>query len=43
VLGVYTYRQQPAALAALAAIGAASFVAEWAYRRWTGRTIRPPS
>jgi amino acid transporter len=43
VLGVYTYRQQPAALAALAGIGAASFVAEWAYRRWTGRTIRPPS
>jgi hypothetical protein len=43
VLGVDTYRQQPAALAALAGIGAASFVAEWAYRRWTGRTIRPPS
>jgi amino acid transporter len=43
VLGIYTYRQQPTALAALAGIGAASFVAEWAYRRWTGRTIRPPS
>jgi amino acid transporter len=43
VLGVYTYQHQPAAVAALAGIAAASFVAEWAYRRWTGRTIRPPN
>jgi amino acid transporter len=43
VLGVYTYRQQPAAIAALGGIAAASFVAEWAYRRWTGRTIQPPN
>ena len=42
VLAVYTYRQQPAAIAALAAIAAASFAAEWGYRRWTGRTIKPP-
>jgi amino acid transporter len=39
VLGVYTYQQQPAALAALVVIAAASFVGEWAYRRWTGRKI----
>ena len=39
ILGVYTYQQQPAALAALVVIAAASFVAEWAYRRWTGRRI----
>src|SRR5262245_58087758 len=43
VLGVYTFQHQPAAIAALAVIAAASFVAEWAYRRWTGRTIRPPT
>jgi amino acid transporter len=40
VLATYTYRQQPAAIAALAAIAAASFAAEWAYRKWTGRTIK---
>ncbi|MGH6768184.1 MAG: APC family permease [Xanthobacteraceae bacterium] len=40
VLGVYTWRQQPMAIAALIAIAAASFTAEWAYRRWTGRTIK---
>jgi amino acid transporter len=42
VLAVYTWRQQPAALVALVAIAAASFIAEWAYRRLTGRTIRRP-
>ena len=40
ILGVYTYQQQPAAIAALVIIAAASFAAEWAYRRWTGRTIK---
>ncbi len=40
ILGVYTYQQQPAALVALVLIAAASFAAEWAYRRWTGRTIK---
>jgi amino acid transporter len=40
VLGIYTYQQQPAAIVALVAIAAASFVAEWAYRRWTGREIK---
>ncbi len=40
ILGVYTWQQQPAAIAALVIIAAASFAAEWAYRRWTGRTIR---
>lgn len=40
VLGVYTYEQQPAALVALVAIAAASFVGEAAYRALTGRTIR---
>ena len=40
ILGVYTYQQQPAAIVALVVIAAASFVAEWAYRRWTGRTIK---
>jgi amino acid transporter len=39
VLGVYTFQQQPAAIAALVLIGAASFAAEWLYRRWTGRKI----
>jgi amino acid transporter len=43
VLAIYTYRQQPAALAALAVIAVASFAAEWGYRRWTGRTIKPPA
>jgi amino acid transporter len=40
VLGTYTYRQQPAAIAVLVGIAAASFAAEWAYRRWTGRKIK---
>ncbi len=40
VLCVYTYQQQPAALAALVIIAAASFAAEWLYRRWTGRTLK---
>jgi amino acid transporter len=39
VLAVYTYEQQPAAIAALVGIAAASFAAEWGYRRWTGRTL----
>ena len=43
VLGVYTWQQQPRAIAALVIIAAASFAAEWAYRRWTGRTIKPPA
>ena len=42
MLSIYTWRQQPAAIGALVAIAAVSFVAEWAYRRWTGRTIKPP-
>jgi hypothetical protein len=40
VLCVYTYREQPAAIAALVLIAAASFAAEWIYRRWTGRTLK---
>jgi amino acid transporter len=40
ILSVYTYRQQPAAIAALVIIAAAAFAAEWTYRRWTGRTIK---
>ena len=40
VLCVYTYQQQPPAIAALVIIAVASFAAEWAYRRWTGRTIK---
>jgi amino acid transporter len=39
ILGVYTFQQQPAAIVALVLIAAASFCAEWLYRRWTGRTI----
>jgi len=39
VLCVYTYQEQPRAIAALILIAAASFAAEWAYRRWTGRRI----
>ena len=39
VLCVYIQQEQPRALAALVVIAAASFAAEWAYRRWTGRTI----
>ena len=42
VLGVYTWQQQPAAIAAIAIVAAASFGAEWVYRRVTGRTIKPP-
>jgi hypothetical protein len=40
VLCAYIYQEQPRALAALVVIAAAAFIAEWAYRRWTGRTIR---
>ncbi len=40
VLGVYVYQEQPAALVALVLIAAASFAAEWLYRRWTGRTLK---
>ena len=40
ILSVYTWREQPAAITALVAIAAASFAAEWVYRRWTGRSIR---
>jgi amino acid transporter len=40
ILAIYTWQQQPAAIAALVLIAAASFIAEWIYRRWTGRTIR---
>ena len=43
VLGVYTWQQQPQAIAALVIIAAASFAAEWAYRRFTGRTIKEPA
>jgi amino acid transporter len=39
ILFVYTYKEQPRAIAALILIAAASFAAEWAYRRWTGRRI----
>jgi amino acid transporter len=39
VLTVYTYQQQPAAIVALVAIAAASFVIEWIYRSLTGRKI----
>ena len=42
MLGIYTWRQQPAAIGALVIIAAVSFAAEWAYRRWTGRTIKSP-
>jgi amino acid transporter len=40
VLSVYTWQQQPAAIAALVIIAAAAFAAEWLYRRLTGRTLR---
>jgi len=40
ILGIYTYQQQPASIAALVIIAAASFAAEWVYRRWTGRVIK---
>src|SRR5215467_2824375 len=39
ILCVYTYQEQPRAIAALILIAAATFAAEWAYRRWTGRRI----
>lgn len=42
ILGVYTYQQQPAAIAALVLIAAASFATEWVYRRLTGRRIKLP-
>jgi amino acid transporter len=40
VLCVYTWQQQPLAIAALVVFAAASFAAEWGYRRWSGRTIK---
>jgi hypothetical protein len=40
VLCVYTWQQQPMAIAALVLFAAASFAAEWGYRRWTGRTLK---
>jgi amino acid transporter len=40
ILAVYTCQQQPTAIVALVIIAAASFVAEFAYRRWTGRVIK---
>jgi amino acid transporter len=40
ILGVYTYEQQPAAIAAIIVIASASFLVEGGYRRWTGRTIK---
>jgi amino acid transporter len=40
VLARYTYQQQPAAIGALVAIGAASFLAEAIYRRISGRTLK---
>ena len=40
ILGVYTWQQQPAAITALVVIAGGSFIAEWLYRSWTGRTIR---
>jgi amino acid transporter len=40
MLAIYTYQQQPKAIAALVIIAALSFVAEAVYRGLTGRTIR---
>jgi amino acid transporter len=40
ILSIYTYQQQPAAIAALLVIAAGSFAAEWLYRRLTGRVIK---
>jgi amino acid transporter len=40
ILAVYTWQQQPAAIVALVVIAAASFIAEWIYRRVTGRVIK---
>src|SRR5215831_2343101 len=39
ILCVYILREQPRALVALVIIAAAAFVAEWVYRRRTGRRI----
>jgi amino acid transporter len=39
-LAVYTWQQQPAAIVALVIIAVISFAGEWAYRRWTGRTLK---
>ena len=39
ILCLYTYQEQPRAIAALILIAAASFAAEWVYRRWTRRRI----
>jgi len=39
ILCVYTYQEQPRAIAALILIAATSFAGEWVYRRWTGRRI----
>jgi amino acid transporter len=40
MLAIYTYQQQPLAIAALVIIAVLSFIAEALYRGWTGRTIR---
>jgi amino acid transporter len=40
MLAVYTYQQQPLAIAALVIIAVVSFIAEAAYRGMTGRKIR---
>jgi amino acid transporter len=40
ILSIYTWQQQPAAIVALVLIAVASFIAEWAYRRLTGRVIK---
>jgi amino acid transporter len=40
VLSVYTWEQQPAAMVALVIFAIGSFVAEWVYRRLTGRTLK---
>jgi amino acid transporter len=40
MLAIYTYQQQPLAIAALLIIAALSFLAEAIYRGMTGRTIR---
>jgi len=39
MLAIYTYQQQPLAIAALVIIAAVAFVAEALYRAWTGRKI----
>ncbi len=40
MLAIYTYQQQPMAIAALLIIAAASFAGEAMYRAWSGRKIR---